>query len=213
MDDATTPTDSSSSHVVLTKYGSAAGGLVTSTARFGTKSFNTANATRYGTTAWYSGLYLDGDFTIECWINPSTVATATDGAFIATLGEGYGLGYPQWTLKRVDSTLKFVMAASSSSPSFVISLSFGTIVAGQWQHVAVTRQGNTFRAFIDGTLVATGTGSGKPYVDTARRLSIGGDTAGYSTRFFNGYIDEMRITKNACLYASDFDVPTAAFEA
>lgn len=65
--------------------------------------------------------------------------------------------------------------------------------------------------YLNGVIVASST-THRTINPSGAVLSIGGD--GNTTNFnFNGWIDEVRITKGVARYASDagFTVPTAAF--
>ena len=59
-----------------------------------------------------------------------------------------------------------------------------------WHHIAITRNGNTLTAYIDGTSIGTGTYSGG---SGATNHVIGGNYAGTYTT--NGYLDETRLTR------------------
>jgi hypothetical protein len=81
----------------------------------------------------------------------------------------------------------------------------GAVTTGQWYHIAWAREGNTVRIFIDGTLAASGTNGNAGNI--MRVGSIGGTTR----KWFNGYLDEIRITTGIPRYTAAFTAPTAAF--
>ena len=74
-----------------------------------------------------------------------------------------------------------------------------------WYHYAVTRSGNTFRMFIDGVLEDTQTSSG------SLNIALGGFRSGWSfdgaNGYFNGYIQDMRITRGVARYTATFTPP------
>jgi hypothetical protein len=74
----------------------------------------------------------------------------------------------------------------------------GVLSSNVWTHVAVTRNGSSFRLFINGTQAATYSNSGSVNSGYCR---IG---PGYV-----GYIDDFRITKGAARYISNFTPPIA----
>ena len=82
------------------------------------------------------------------------------------------------------------------------------IAVNTWNHIAGVRQGNTIKLFVNGVLqteTATYTGTlGEP----DRVLRIGSRTA--TANEYDGFIDEVRITKRA-LYTGNFTPPTAPF--
>jgi hypothetical protein len=80
-----------------------------------------------------------------------------------------------------------------------------------WNHVAITRQGNTTMIFINGKLVSSK--AANPYYQVSGNpLYIGQIDANIGTDFyFRGYLSELRITKGVARYTQDFSVPAAPF--
>ena len=73
-----------------------------------------------------------------------------------------------------------------------------------WHHYALSREGGTFRLFIDGVLVDTKT--------NASAITFEGATIGNIASYeykWTGYIDELRIIRGMALYTADFTPPTA----
>ena len=87
--------------------------------------------------------------------------------------------------------------------------SMGTIDYGQWNHFAITRKGNIFRTFKNGTKVSEFT-SPKPITRNTRdgtlKFSIG---RSQGSDYFKGYIDGLRVTKGTALYTADFTAPSS----
>jgi hypothetical protein len=88
-------------------------------------------------------------------------------------------------------------------------ISGGSLSTATWHHIALTRSGTSTKLFINGTQ------SGSTYTDSTNYpsqgvITIGGrnDDAGNP---FNGYIDDIRITKGIARYTTTFTPPTAAF--
>jgi hypothetical protein len=64
---------------------------------------------------------------------------------------------------------------------------------GAWHHLAVTRSGNVYRTFFNGTLANSVTQAGTLTSQSAAPpLVVGKYNIGNT---FNGYIDDLRITK------------------
>ena len=80
----------------------------------------------------------------------------------------------------------------------------GTIDYGQWNHFAITRKGNVFRTFKNGTKVSEFT-SPKSITRSTRdgtlKFSIG---RSQGSDYFKGFIDGLRVTKGSALYTSNF---------
>lgn len=80
-------------------------------------------------------------------------------------------------------------------------------------HFAFTRDGDTWRLFINGVQESTTTWSGSlNSASQTQWVSIGGSTKNYESTGFNGYIDDFRITIGDPRYTANFTPPTAAFE-
>jgi hypothetical protein len=85
-----------------------------------------------------------------------------------------------------------------------------SLATGQWYHIAVTRTGTTVRLFINGTLEATATNSESINL-SASGLVVGACGWSNTTDAFNGYVDDLRITKGVARYTASFTVPSQAF--
>lgn len=85
-----------------------------------------------------------------------------------------------------------------------------TLSVGQWYSVAITRAGTTLRTFVGGTLGATGTDSAN-YTAYSYPFTIGGDSTGAAGAQFQGYIQEVRITRGLARYTDTYVPATGAF--
>ena len=84
------------------------------------------------------------------------------------------------------------------------NISGGTITAAfnRWTHVAMTKDNNTVRGFIDGKKVWQATDSSSTDITT---LVIGG---GYGSEFWPGYISNARFVNGSTVYTHDFTPST-----
>jgi hypothetical protein len=204
---STTFTDLSSNGISFTANGNAQ--VSTAQAKFGQSALFDGNGDSL--TATNSNLSLGSSaFTIEFWFRR-----------IGNTGESGFLLQALLTSRASDS-------ASSASYDVFLSrfgglstprLAFGTpgttymqTAAGtvinndQWYHVAIVRSGNTFTIYLDG--VVDGTTTNSNLNDTQTTLYIGGKS-GSNLGQFNGYIDDLRITK-AARYTAAFTPSTVA---
>jgi hypothetical protein len=79
----------------------------------------------------------------------------------------------------------------------------GGISTGAWHDLAVSRVGNVFYFFVDGTLVGSQTLAftiNKP----STGIYMGSDSAGTSGVYFNGWLDEFRYTVGTGRYTSAY---------
>jgi hypothetical protein len=78
------------------------------------------------------------------------------------------------------------------------------LTSGVWRHIAFVRNSDIITLYINGISVATQAFSGSTKDDAANDFLTG--VVGQS---FNGYIDDLRITKGYARYTSNFTPPTA----
>jgi hypothetical protein len=138
------------------------------------------------------------DFTVECWINPSSVASV--GSVIslnpfASNGWAFGVGFP--------SSGDLYWYANGATV-----LSYSGISVGVWTHIAVSRSGSTIRMFVNGALVTSATDSINYNSNTG--TYIGADL---SAQYFNGYASNIRLVKGTALYTSAFTPSTTPLTA
>ena len=137
------------------------------------------------------------DFTIEGWayINNTTGAKVI---FDQRPASTQGI-YP--TLLFSGATLLWYVNSATQITSSSLS-------ATTWYHFAICRSGTSTKMFINGTQ------SGSTYTDSnnylASRTYVGA-SAFDQTDNFNGYLDDVRITKGFARYTANFTAPTAAF--
>ena len=133
-----------------------------------------------------------GDFTIEGWIYP---ADSTFGRRILQFSDNND---------NLDLNLNGAGSISYYNGSSVTSSSSGIISLNTWAHIALVRLSGTVKVYVNGFSVLTQ--STTPNTSSSRVLYIGGIT----NVWFNGYIDDLRITKYA-RYSANFTPPTSAF--
>jgi len=168
---------------------------------------------KYGTTSGFfdgngSYLYLAGnnifnlssdDFTIEAYVN--LIAMPTSDAWPSNYSNHMVIcetGSPNASdgfAFFMGTTKLFLM---SNDP--VIFSATHNMVINTWYHVAVTRQANTMYMFVNGTLIGTDTWAGT--CGTGSETYIGCETG--QGAWFNGYIDELRVTRKIARYTSSF---------
>jgi len=80
----------------------------------------------------------------------------------------------------------------------------------EWTHIAFTRVGSTNRLFVNGALVDTATASDN-YSNTISVVGGGRYGSNSINVSFQGYIDDLRITKGVARYTAGFTPPTQTF--
>jgi len=141
-----------------------------------------------------------GDFTIELWVyfnfvNTQQVVLDFRSSPSDTGGSLYlaSNGSIRWYVQGSDR------------------ITGGTLSASTWTHIALSRSGTSTKLFINGTQ------SGSTYTDTfnyicpSGRPYLGALSDGTGTLYYNGYIDDLRITKGYARYTANFTPPIATF--
>jgi hypothetical protein len=199
---STTFTDVSPSAHVLTSTGGAT--VSTSQVKFGTgsSSHTTGTNPRITTPGSSDFDFQSGQFTIECWGYP-VGAPVTCGLISQYTGSSGG----GWFFGTVSANIQFRYQDGAGTLQ-VVSTSTAP-PANAWAHYAVDRDaGGTLRLYING--VVAGSASAPTFQAATPQVTIG-NTNNLSVGGWPGYIDEIRITKGAALYAGAFTPPTAPF--
>ena len=137
-----------------------------------------------------------GNFTIEGWFYWNSLASES------AIMWGNGVG---WTFYIYPANKLQWGRTSPQTPANLLTGST-TLATGQWYHIAVTRNSNTVTLWVNG--VSDGTVTDSANYSAAGRLAIG---ISHSNEYFNGYMDDVRITKGYARYTATFTPPTAAF--
>jgi hypothetical protein len=139
-----------------------------------------------------------GEFTLEAWIY-NTVSPGTNQMIF-----DFRSATPQWAstfyINATTNTLRFFANGN------LLTESTSAIPLNTWTHVALSKSGTSTRIFINGVQ------SGLTYSDTNTYiqgpLTIGARYDG--TTAFNGYIDDVRVTKGLGRYTGPYTPPTSA---
>jgi hypothetical protein len=148
-----------------------------------------------------------GNFTIEAWVyylgtNANGVIVDKDGVFNSTF-PSYSLGL------KINKLNMFI--GSGNGISYAQEFTAGAdFLTNQWVHVAVVRSGSIITVYQNGTSVASGTQTGT-MVDGGKATLVGYQSGQPQSLFWNGYIDDLRITRGVARYTSTFTPPTQAF--
>ncbi len=131
-----------------------------------------------------------GDFTIEAWINPASLAADTLICGV-DVTNGAILGYDTTTVWLGSRGIAYDLTATYTLP------------LNSWTHIAVSRQGTTARLFANGVQIASGT--------VTKNYPQGLFTVGNYTAFnigVNGYLYNVRAVKGTAVYTGAFTPPT-----
>ena len=187
--------------------------LDTAQIKFGPSSLLLNYTTNDYVTAPQSPIYDfgSGDFTIDAWVFLDE-ALGNQRAMLHYAG-----GTPTWTLANGLVWQLWISAGGLVYFQYLLGENSNRDITGVcpnishgWHHVAVTRGGDTFRIFVDGTAIATET-----HAETIQPLTSGSPNLQIGTvdelYFWNGWIDEVRVLKGTAVWTSNFTPPTQPY--
>ena len=184
-----------------------------------TEVFETTGSVQFDGSGDYLSLASSGDFelgngsfTLEAFVYGNSWSTTNGGAGIIAKGNTSSLSGEVYTLQIPSGVPKLWVFNSSGTYATPVVDSGTTLNTNTWYHLAVTRDGNTTRIFIDGVLKATSTENYT--INTGGSLYLGTQAynPGQSDRSHNGHISNLRITKGTALYTENFTPPTRELE-
>lgn len=131
------------------------------------------------------------DFSIETWIYPT--ANGSVKAIVANWGQG-GLNVSDsWLLWSNNGNLSFSWSPFSNINSLLVGSS---AQLNKWTHVVVTRSGNVFSMYVDGTLATTASNSGTSNSSYSIEIGRYGSNA---SAYWAGNISLVRVYRNKSL--------------
>jgi hypothetical protein len=186
--------------------------------KFGQSAFFNNSGWDMGGSSKYLGLpmvkdlnFEGEDFTIEGWVYP-TVTHAS--------GQYSGI----FALRSNNSVQSYALISSGDSGgTLLLIVTIGGVnyactsarpAANVWTHVAAVRRGNTIQCFTNGVGGAVAALPGGALTvpsgifPAVGRMSL---SLGSTSGSFQGYMDDLRVTKGVARYASDFTPPTEAY--
>ena len=144
---------------------------------------------------------LADDFTIESWFDHDAWNDTQNGFFYFHGGGYYLSGFGS------GSSLRLKIWNTGYDYTIQQNAEMDVLRDSGWWHFALCRTGgSSYKAFVNGTQVATFTLSG----DTTQRIQVG--RGGGSTKEFLGYSQDFRVTNGLARYTTNFTVPSAQFE-
>jgi hypothetical protein len=138
-----------------------------------------------------------GDFTIEGWVNLSSLAS------YQSIFGGYDIGLD------VQNSTTLVVGYNAIGGG-LMSRTVPTISTGTWYHWAMSKTSGTFRLFWNG--VQAGASAVAPAMNnTVAKWVIGKNATNNSSHYLNGYVDEVRVTKGLGRYTANFTPSATTF--
>ena len=142
-----------------------------------------------------------GDFTIEFWMNPSSIKLQTVFSQLTTVSSTDPHIYMD-----ASGYVHYYTTGAQRIGNSTIQMS-----TGNWYHVAVSRASGVTRMFINGTQVGSNYTDSNAYSSPAW-INWGqymtSDGTFFTGEWYHGYIDDFRLTVGYARYTSSFGTPT-----
>ena len=163
----------------------------------GAMKFN--GSTSYLSTPNSSALQLgSNNFTIECWVYPTSFST-----YNAVAGQANNTNSASnWDIIITSTGAIYFESYFGSTNNRIISST--NVVLNTWNHIAFVRIGTTLTGYLNGINVGTVVGTGSINTNTVA-IDIGAQS---SIQFFTGYISNFRIVNGTGVYTTNFTPPT-----
>jgi hypothetical protein len=173
----------------------------------GSTQISTAQA-KYGGASGYfdgSGDYLSlsasthalgsGDFTVEFWMYPNLTYSGTFAGIMDSRSSGNGAGLIYFGYTTVSNEIGWY-----ENTGYLVK---ATVTQNAWNHVAVVRSASSIKIYINGVISQSASNS------TNLAVAFKRIAATWDNYAFEGYMDDLRITKYA-RYTANFTPPAAA---
>jgi hypothetical protein len=204
---STTFTDNS--YTTKTPAANGTAKISTTTSKFGSAS-GSFNGSGYLNIPYSSDFDLSGgDFTIEGWINLSSVGAAG--------GAGWSDATTMTVVTKHNAGIAADWLFSIDRANYVHFYTNGAfyyreipaITTGAWYHFAVVKNSGTYAIYWNGT--QAGDSFVAATTNSVSTLGVGADRPNSPRWYVNGYIDEIRISKGIARYTGNFTPSTSAF--
>ena len=202
---STTFTDSGPNAIAVTAVGNTQ--ISTTQSKYGGASGYFDGSGDYLDIPYGNSLNITTDYTIEFWMRADSV---TGYAPIFTITSATTSFFGGIYVVRNGSAITFETRPADGSGSSVIAITGGSISTNTWYHVAASVSGNSARLFINGVQIgSTTTFPTRTFTPTGARIGRFANNFISGLVDFQGYIDDLRITKYA-RYTSSFTPPAQA---
>jgi len=138
-------------------------------------------AARDADSGWFN--FGGADFSVALWAR----WTSVDGEQVLLDKCDSACGGPGWTLTKLGNHVVLLHP--------LVQTGANAVVAGQWYHIAVVRQGTTASLYLNGTQAAQATGVGT--ISASGAPFWIGERVGFQTFPMNGSIDEVGVWNRA----------------
>ena len=142
-----------------------------------------------------------GDYTVEAWVNPTDVSGQK---WIAGIWSYTGPGNQAWALYLSGGKWRHNIDPADT----IINTSTSDAVANVWTHVAIVRDGDAFKLFVNGVLESNVTSAGYNMQEGGGYVGIGQIENAPVADNWRGQIADLHVIKGYAKYTSNFTPST-----
>jgi hypothetical protein len=149
-----------------------------------------------------------GNFTVDFWVRFASVSA---NRCLFMQGDAWNSNF-SWGVQWVQGTNQLTFYYTTDG-STLQSRTFSWVPsANAWYHVAIVRNGDDLKVFVDGSQIgSTQNLSGATVFNSSAVLTIGASISGFSGDH-NGWLDEIRISKGVARWTANFTPPSSAYQ-
>jgi hypothetical protein len=187
---------------------------------------STAQSKFGGSSAYFDNSYLTlpdsddwnfgaGDFTIDSWVRFDTLPSSGSYMMIFSQEHVSTTNVQYLALENTGGFYRWKVTSQDTATSNEIVYSENTTIsAGIWYHIALVKNGSLVKIYQNGTLLGTGSTYANDIGNFDSGLYIGAyKTGGGQTYYFDGYLDEFRVSKGIARWTSNFIPPSSPVDA
>lgn len=156
--------------------------------------------------------FSNEDLTIDAWLRINAFPSSGNLCIVFSqyIDSNNKYYYGLWNNGGV-YTWRFV-STSAGVDQHILSFADSGLSTGVWYHIALVRSGDNWYLFRDGTQVGSTVSDSGSVPNLAANVNIG-RLPPNSTHDFNGWIDEVRISKGIARWTANFTPPAQAYQA
>jgi len=148
------------------------------------------------------------DFTIDCWFFANHSGSGSLHGICGKATDFSAATHSYALMINASNNLELSISNGTTRSTMAGTTQFNDSTNVGWHHVAAVRSGSTTLLFVDGVLENSQTFSGA-VPDLAEALVVGSNFE--SSDFFNGWIDEFRLSVGTAKWTSNFTPPTSEY--
>ena len=147
----------------------------------------------------------NNSFTIEAWLYP-----VASGGSIFNIFYNKGVGLQCYWKSNTNKIEVYADSNNTTNYDILNSLNTpsGSIISGQWAHIAIVRNINVFQIYLNGIASGSSITNSASIGSNSNGVTIGDYKPYLSNYEFNGHISNLRVLKGTALYTKNFTPPS-----